>query len=42
MDLLDLVIQLGEPLFVSTVDVPPGFLLLLFFVGLLMGWLLSH
>ncbi len=42
MGLLDIVIQLGEPLFVSTVEVAPGILLLLFFVGLIMGWLLSH
>jgi hypothetical protein len=38
MELLNLVKPLVEAFFSSTVNVQPGLLVLLFFVGLMLGW----
>jgi hypothetical protein len=42
MELLNLVQPLVEALFSSTVNVQPGVLFLLFFVGLMLSWLFRH
>jgi hypothetical protein len=42
MELLDLVKQLVGALFSSTVNVQPGVLFMLFFVGLMLGWFFGH
>jgi hypothetical protein len=42
MDLLTIVKQLVEGFFTSTVNVQPGLLFLLFFVGLMLGWFFGH
>jgi hypothetical protein len=42
MELLNLVKPLVEALFSSTVTVQPGLLVLLFFVGLMLGWFFGH
>jgi hypothetical protein len=42
MELFNLITPLVEALFTSTVSVQPGLLFLLFFVGLLFGWLFGH
>jgi hypothetical protein len=42
MELLNLLKPLAESLFSSTVNVQPGLLVLLFFVGLLLGWFLGY
>jgi hypothetical protein len=42
MELLNLVKPVVESLFSSTVNIQPGLLVLLFFVGLLLGWVLGH
>jgi hypothetical protein len=38
MELFNLVKPLVEALFSSTVNVQPGLLFVLFFIGLLLGW----
>jgi hypothetical protein len=42
MELLNLVRPLVDAFFSSTVNVQPGLLVLLFFVGLLLGWCFGH
>jgi hypothetical protein len=42
MELFNLMKPLVEAIFSSTVNVQPGLLVLLFFVGLLLGWCVGH
>jgi hypothetical protein len=42
MELLNLVKPLVEAFFSSTVNVQPGLLFLLFFVGVMLGWFFGH
>jgi hypothetical protein len=42
MELFNLVKPLVESLFASTVNVQPGLLFLLFFVGMILGWFVGH
>jgi hypothetical protein len=42
MELFNFVKPLVESFFSSTVNVQPGLLVLLFFVGLMLGWFFGH